>query len=201
MMYKDEVYRYKKSFESMKELESHMETPEFINFAKEKFGRDLPFLWLINIGKKEEIFSPNPTKQGIAMDWRFYSEIDEITSEDINNEENIEKRFLLMMEYGINDYLRDVKIIDSDVYGTLVEASISEDDDIPKQRFVKVVNGTPEPLEKVDYYRKRGMLTDSGYRIYYIPVNSNVTTAKEAVADTWGLPTDLLPDEGWDFES
>lgn len=195
-MFADRVYDLEKDFKSEEEAVELFSTPAFITWAKEEFGRELPALFVCKVAGEQAYAVPDLKKQGIPMDWRFYAEIDEITAADIDAEQNIEKRRLLMMEFGINNYLQDVTVLGTDAFGTLLEATIEGD----RQKYVKVRNGTPEPEEKHDYLRERGMLTDDGHKIYYIPVSNDAATAKEAVEESWGLPKGLLP-QTWGFES
>lgn len=196
-MYADRVYNFDIKFSNLDQAHDYFESPTFIKWAREEFGLELPFLFVVDINGEEEMFTPNPTKQGIPMDWRFYSEIDKITAADISAETNIEKRRLLIMEYGVNNYLQDVKALGTDVYGTLIKATIEG----MEQQFVKVRNGTEELEEDKAFLREKNMLTADGHKIYYIPVSSKVRTAKQGIEESWGLPKGTLPNAGWDYES
>lgn len=197
--YLDQVYETDLVFKNEDEANAYFESIELVNLCKEKFGLKLPFYFKCRLHDEDIYINYMPSKQGIVMDWPYFSEQLPITEEVINNEENIEKRRLLIMEYGITNYLRDIKIISEDKYGVLISAVISGEDEV--QKFVKVRNGTPEPEEKRAYLRERGMLTDDGHKIYYIPVPEHIQTAKEGIEDSWNLPAGLLPTSGWDYET
>jgi len=93
-----------------------------------------------------------------------------ITAQQIMSESNAEIRRAMMYMYGLDRCLVDLgaKLEQSDGYGDLYRLSINNQ----TQKFVKVVNGTPE--------------LDGSYRDYIIPVWQDVTTAHEAVARTYG---------------
>jgi hypothetical protein len=186
---------------------------KIVNFLKHKYDVDLPYLHEILV---KDVSQPNgyetlymhvqPAKQGIPMDWVYYAGYEEITSKAITEENNIEKRRLLMMEYGIANYLKDIEILQEDKYGQLISANIDSQVNgisglVEKQKFVKVINGTVEPLENQEFLRKRGMLTDDGHKIYYIPVLDDVTTAKQGIAKSWDIPEEWLPEKGFYIET
>lgn len=217
--YKDEIHDLKKTFKDEADCRKYFDTLEFVEYCKALGGLEVPVLFqckIESLPEPEYFIEYVPTKNGIPMDWHFFSEQVPITVEDIEAETNIEKRTLLMMEYGVANYLNNITILHEDVYGVLLEADMSGE----RQKFVKVTNGTPETLEKQDYYRDRGMLGKNGCRLYYIPVGNEgrfphkwdgqkvtewaqypITTAKQAVASSWEMNPDLLPEAGWDFES
>jgi hypothetical protein len=184
-------------FSSDEEVEEFFDSTEFVNWAKSEFGKELPFFIQIKLKGDLHFVTYEPSKQGIPMDWVYFAEFEPITEEAIAAENNIEKRRLLMMEYGINKYLKDVREIQSDAYGTLIDALILDE----PQKFVRVRNGTEEPEENKEYLRERGMLTDDGHKIYYIPVPDEIKTAKEGIEWSWDLQKGFLPDKGWDYET
>lgn len=203
-VFADEVVEYNsRTFSSEEELTEFFNTEKFVRTCKELYGRNLPALFRFMVNDEPVFAVPNILKQGLPMDWRFFAEIDPITAEDINAEENIEKRRALIIEYGVNNYLKNVEVLSKDAYGVLIEANIDGTDDAEgeRQRFVKVRNGTEEPEENKASLREKGMLTDDGHKIYYIPVGDEITTAKMGIEWSWDLPEGSLPAAGWDEES
>lgn len=191
----DSLYDLSSRLEGQSEetIAAYFESTEFVFFCKETFGLKLPYCFIIG----NDFYRWIPSKQGIPMDWEYFSELKPITKEVINNETNIEKRRLLIMEYGVNNYLSDVQTLHSDEYGTLIRANFEGE----SQQFVRVRNGTEEPEENKAYLKEKGMLTDDGHKIYYLPVSNEVSTAKEGVEESWALPPGTLPNRGWDYET
>lgn len=93
---------------------------------------------------------------------------------DIENEENVEVRRVMIELYGEEKYLMETKSeeVHSDDFGTLYKKDVKDDEPI---YMVKVVNSTPEP--------------DGSFKDYFIRVDPNayggLKTAKAAVASTW----------------
>ena len=104
---------------------------------------------------------------------------DRITVDQIMKEANAERRRAMMGLYGLERMLVDLnaKLIQSDGYGDLYEVVIDNE----RQRFVKVVNGTPNP--------------DGSYKDYIIPVRREMETAHQAVAATFHLTPETYAPE------
>lgn len=193
----DEVYEMNLDFNSEVEIKAYFDDPKFIKELAIKYKKEIPAMFVCTLNKDMRFIKFEPTKQGILMDWRFFAEIDKITKEDINFEKNIEKRRLLIMEYGVNNYFEEVQVLNKSIYGKLISTNFLGS----KQQFVQVRNGTIEPEENREYLKEKQMLTKDNHKIYYIPVSDFVTTAKEGIEESWGLSKGVLPESGWDFES
>lgn len=96
-----------------------------------------------------------------------------VTISDIGAHADPGARLLMAERYGLVRYWREKKAypVASDDCGTLYQI-----DGDPVQKLVHVVNSTPEP--------------DGRRRDYFLRVPSTVTTAREAVAWTFGLRSD-----------
>ena len=90
-----------------------------------------------------------------------------ITVQQIEAEQNIEVRRVMIERYGQARYILDsgAKPVQSDDYGTLYRKEIPGDETMV---FVKVANSTPE--------------ADRSYRDYFLRVPPEMRTAREAVA-------------------
>lgn len=193
----DKIHFIDFSFKDEKEFKEYLDTENFCKLLIAEYGKNIPYLFAANVGGEELYATITFTKQGMPMDWEYFSGLEPITSEVINEETNIEKRFAYIMEYGVANYLQNIKVLHEDKYGVLISAVIADQ----TQLFVKVRNGTVEPKDKWNYFRERGMLTKDNHRIYYIPVPDNIKTAKEGIAWSWNIDKNLLPDNGWTCES
>jgi len=107
---------------------------------------------------------------GVCVPERIIMQPETITVQGIVTETNAEIRRVMMFRYGLDRALLDLgaKLLQSDGYGDLYQIIL----DGQAQKFVRVVNGTPEP--------------DGTYKDYVIPVWADVETAHEAVARTYG---------------
>jgi hypothetical protein len=94
-----------------------------------------------------------------------------ITPALIDREENAEVRRIMINRYGQSRYLMDcgAKEIHRDDYGTLYRKEIPDDEPLV---MVKVINSTPEP--------------DGNFKDYFLRVPPNISTARAAVAWTFG---------------
>lgn len=98
----------------------------------------------------------------------------EFTAADIENEENVEVRRVMIDLYGQQNFLEETnaKVVHEDDFGMLYKKELKDDEDI---WVVKVVNSTPEP--------------DGSYKDYFIRVDpkcyDGIKTARAAVASTW----------------
>ena len=196
---RDTIQRINRTFQSEQEAINWFQGSEFILAAKKKFGAELPVMFEVQIGIKTLYHSPVFEKQGIPMDWEYYTEQKPITPEVISAERNAEKRALLMLEYGILDFLENIQHIDTHpVYGMLISSTMPNE--LGEQFWVIVEDPQPITKEKRQYLRERNMLSDKGNELVYIPVPDTMCTAKEAVAWTFGLQEQDLPEEGFDVE-
>lgn len=91
---------------------------------------------------------------------------------EIERQENVEVRRILIQQYGMERYLQDsgAEQIDVDEYGVLYRKSLPTDEPIV---VVKVINATPEP--------------DGTYKYYFLRVPPHMTTARAAVAWTFNM--------------
>lgn len=98
----------------------------------------------------------------------------EFNAKDIENEQNVEVRRVMLDLYGQEKFLQEsnAEEIHHDEFGTLYRKELVDDEPI---MMVKVVNSTPEP--------------DGSYKDYFIRVDPNayggLKTARAAVASTW----------------
>lgn len=96
---------------------------------------------------------------------------DWITVKEIQAEENVEVRRVLMERYGLGRYLEDsgAKKIHADELGELYRTDIPGDEPLV---MVKVMNSTPEP--------------DGSFKPYFLRVPPAIARARDAVAWTFG---------------
>lgn len=94
-----------------------------------------------------------------------------ITVDFIDTTDNAELRRVLIDRYGQVRYLQDsgAEKIHEDDYGILYRKTMEDDEDLV---MVKVINSTPEP--------------DGTFKEYFLRVPPHMTTAREAVAWTFG---------------
>ena len=99
----------------------------------------------------------------------------QITAADIELEQNVEVRRILIAKYGQARFLTDsgAEKIQEDDYGALYRKQIAGDEPLV---MVKVVNATPEP--------------DGTFKDYFLRVPPAMKTAREAVAWTFDLPAE-----------
>jgi hypothetical protein len=99
---------------------------------------------------------------------------EEITIKEIELEDNVEVRRILIDKYGTERYFldSDAKLIDIDDFGYLYKKTILNDKPIV---MVKVRNSTPEH--------------DGSFKYYYLRVPPWITKSTAAVAWTFGLKT------------
>lgn len=110
--------------------------------------------------------------RGVVISSDLIEKPESITCQRINAEKNAEMRRVLMDIYGESKYLMDSNAtkVDESSYGTLFRLPINLDEALV---MVRVRNSTPEP--------------DGSYKFYYLRVPPTTTTAKQAVAWTFGL--------------
>lgn len=100
---------------------------------------------------------------------------DSINSESILQETNIEVRSVMLERYGIDRFVSEAAVKrDESKFGILWERPLPLEDG--KIVVVEVVNATPEP--------------DGTYKHYFLRVHPAITTAREAVAWTFGMHED-----------
>lgn len=116
---------------------------------------------------------------GVRVPQHVIEEPEAITVDEIRNQPNAEIRRAMMWKYGMNRFLEETGAIleQEDGYGWLYRIDTPEG----PEKFVKVVNGTPEP--------------DGSYRDYILATNPDVTTAHEAVARSYGRTVDTYAPE------
>ena len=107
---------------------------------------------------------------GVRVPEYVILEPNKITTHDIVTEQNAEIRRAKMFQYGLTRFIEDsgAKLEQSDGYGELYRIETPGGE---IEKFVKVVNGTPEP--------------DGSYKDYILPTWPNVQTAHEAVARSY----------------
>jgi hypothetical protein len=95
-----------------------------------------------------------------------------LTVRRVEKESNLEIRTVLIERYGISKFLIDsgARKIHQDSFGTLYKKDLGHDEPLV---MVKVANSTHEP--------------DGKTKCYFIPVPPQMTTAREAVAWTFGM--------------
>jgi len=104
---------------------------------------------------------------------------DSITQKAILSEDNVERRRALVMLYGADRLASVMREVQSDKFGRLL--SWDRDANSP-ELWVEVVNGTPNPFT-------------GNYDKYLIPTDTDVTSAREAVARSYGMQAnDYNPD-------
>ena len=119
---------------------------------------------------------------GIRVPAAVIEQPETITAETITTERNAEVRRAMIERIGWERYLTmsQATQVQADDYGALLELPGLPDDDEPL-RLVRVTNSTPEP--------------DGQYKDYILRVPPTVTSAREAVAWTFGVerPEDYAP--------
>jgi len=107
---------------------------------------------------------------GVEVPEHVVLDSSKITVKEIEGEQNVEVRRVMIEKYGQSRYLLDsgAAEIQKDDWGTLYHKDVPDDEPI---RMVKVVNSTPEP--------------DGSFKDYFIRVSPNCQTALEAVAWTF----------------
>ena len=105
-----------------------------------------------------------------------------MTAKQILDEPNAEVRRIMVQQFGAERFITDLgaKRIQADDYGELYRVELEEDEPLV---MVRVINSTPEPEWS------EGLIEQDGawYKRYMIRVPPDVTTAREAVAWTFGI--------------
>ncbi|HEY9712584.1 MAG TPA: hypothetical protein V6C72_03895 [Chroococcales cyanobacterium] len=112
------------------------------------------------------------SRNGVTMPTELMRNPHLITVARIESEFNIEVQRVLIEMFGLERYLREsgAKRVDEDQYGVLYRKELIGDEPIV---VVKVTNSTPEP--------------DGTAKQYFLRVPPSITSAREAVAWTFGL--------------
>jgi hypothetical protein len=105
---------------------------------------------------------------------------EKITVKEIEAEQNVEVRRVMIEKYGQSRYLLDSGAIEvhKDDWGILYRKEIPDDEPI---QMVKVVNSTPEP--------------DGSKRDYFIRTPPTLTTARASVAWTFAQSAETYSPE------
>ena len=100
---------------------------------------------------------------------------DWITMQHIAGEQNVEVRRVMLERFGAERYLREIgaQAVHQDQCGTLYRANLAGDEALV---MIEVVNSTPEH--------------DGTWKKYMLRVDPRCSTAREAVAWTFGLTAD-----------
>lgn len=109
---------------------------------------------------------------GISVSEKIIEHWDEVTGKDIDKEQNVEVRRVLIEKYGFAEYIMETgaKLVQEDKYGQLYRKDRKRWEE--PIVMVKVKNSTPEP--------------DGTIKDYYIRAHWNCRTAHEAVANSFG---------------
>ena len=110
---------------------------------------------------------------GVRVPWTVVEHRDRITVGQIDREQNVEIRRVMLELYGEARYLQDsgAQPIHTDKYGVLYRKEVPGDEPIV---MVRVENSTPEADGKTK-------------KIYWLRVPPTIETAREAVAWTFGV--------------
>ncbi len=110
---------------------------------------------------------------GVNLPPHVFESPDLITVDEIDSSENAEIRRVMTERYGTARYLRETgaQEISKDDYGVLYQRNIPGQEPL---LMVKVINSTPE--------------RDGSAKEYFLRVPPTMTTAREAVAWTFGIP-------------
>jgi hypothetical protein len=109
---------------------------------------------------------------GVRVPRQVIERPDTITVAQIRGARNLEARRVMLERYGLDRYLRDADatLVQADRYGKLWRCELPNDEPLA---IVEVVNATPEP--------------DGTYATYLLRVPPTVSSAKQAVAWTFGM--------------
>jgi hypothetical protein len=112
---------------------------------------------------------------GVRVPRQVIEQPETITVDQIRGTRNLETRRVLLERYGLDRYLRDAEaaLMQVDGYGKLWRAELPDDEPLT---IVEVVNATAEP--------------DGTYASYLLRVPPTMSTARQAVAWTFGMAAD-----------
>jgi len=110
--------------------------------------------------------------RGVTIPSDFVEDRSRLTANRIIDEQNTSSRRALIEVYGMARFIVDSggAIVDEDEHGVLYRQTFANDEPLV---MLKVINSTPEP--------------DGSYKEYFLRVPPAITTAREAVAWTFGL--------------
>ena len=177
-------------FELQGAIEEIMKSTFFTIFSSSCVVCERPTISTRTDGSRIRLDNPSAPAIGFPDTFcKFYLQGLEFKSEVILNpeyinpqaileENNQERRRILLERFGYESFIRDVKaeLINSSEYGELYRVSFDRGDPL---QMVKVINATPEP--------------NGTNRRFFLRVPPTVRTAKEAVAWTFGM-------EEWEYE-
>ncbi|MFF7337444.1 DUF6745 domain-containing protein [Streptomyces sp. NPDC008163] len=114
--------------------------------------------------------------RGMPVPRDFLDELAALTPKRIRDEENAELRRVMLEYYGYDRYLTEsgAEPVHRDETGILWRIALAGDEDVV---MVEVVNSTPEP--------------DGTHRTYWLRVPPRTRTAREGVAWTFGLDSEV----------
>lgn len=120
----------------------------------------------LDYGKDFAVYSVH----GVRVPSWIIEHPEQITTQKIEDEHNVEIRRVMMEKYGRDKFIEDAKFkeVDRDDFGILYKKAFGDDHVVA---FVKVVNTTPEP--------------DGVFKDYFLRVPPDMKDAKEAVAWTF----------------
>lgn len=199
--YLDMVGLFDVEYNTVEEWKKYVRSTECVEYFKKVYGtitNKIPVIHKIKINGEDRFIFLQPEKMNIEMDWKFYAGLEPITKEAIQKETNIEKRRLLMFEYGIDTFFEGAKTLHKDAYGEYIVATIDKE----KTYWLKVKNGTTATgavLEQLQ--QKKGSLSPDNKKYYYIPTKAGLKTCREGVALSWGLKEKDLPEKGFAIET
>lgn len=112
---------------------------------------------------------------GVNVESRIVEDPSSITLEEIESTTNTELRRVLIERFGQSRYLQEsgAELVQEDEWGSLYRRQFQWDEPLV---MVRVINSTAEP--------------DGTFKEYFLRVPPETTTAKEAVAWTFGLSTE-----------
>ena len=113
---------------------------------------------------------------GVRIPPHVVTNPESITTDEIEREQNVEVRRVLIERYGESRYLADIRAmpVQKDKYGELYRKELPGDEHLV---FVRVLNSTPE--------------SDGRRKPYFLRVPPTIQTAQAAVAWTFGVRPEL----------
>lgn len=114
--------------------------------------------------------------RGLEVEKRIIMDPESITKKEIDAQNNAEMRRVLMERFGFDKYLASSKVkpLASDKFGVLYKMSAGTPEEY---LLIHVINGSKEP--------------DGSFKSYFLHTRGNFKTPLEAVASTYGVPTNI----------
>jgi hypothetical protein len=111
------------------------------------------------------------TIHGVRVTQQIVEAPETLTPKQITGEPNAEVRRIMLERFGAERYVRELgaKRVQADDYGALYRVELGDDEPLV---MVELENSTPEP--------------DGSHKVYWLRVPPTITTAREAVAWTFG---------------